>query len=153
MKNLKKIILTGVTVTVVAVGASAFAQRGEGGHQGRMVERISSKLELTDTQSAALATFAEELAQTRELMRGTEGTDLRSQMQQLVTAETFDQGQALTLINERAAAVQAKAPALVAAAAVFFDGLTAEQKARIQEFAEKRGHRHGDRAGRNGDDD
>jgi Spy/CpxP family protein refolding chaperone len=69
-------------------------------------------------------------------------TDLRAEMTSLITADTFDQGKALTMINDRAAAIQANAAELVAAAAVFFDGLSAEQKAQIQQFAEKRGNRH-----------
>ena len=139
MKHLRKLIIGAITVTTITVGASAFAARGDGDHQERMIERISSKLELTDTQSAAMQSFAEELAETRELMRGN-GTDLRAEMNSLIGADTFDQGRALTLINDRAAAIQANAPELVAAAAVFFDGLSAEQKAQVQQFAEKRGH-------------
>ncbi len=54
----------------------------------------------------------------------------------------FDQGKALEMINERAAALQANAPDLVAAAAVFFDGLNAEQKQTVQSFSEKSGRRH-----------
>ncbi len=139
MKHLRKIIIGAITVTTITVGVSAFAARGDGDHKERMIERISGKLELTDTQSAALQTFAEELTETRELMRG-DGTDLRTEMNSLIGADTFDQGKALTLINDRAVAIQDNAPELVAAAAVFFDGLSAEQKAQVQEFAEKRGH-------------
>ncbi len=138
MKHLRKIIIGAITVTAITVGASAFAERGDGDHKQRMIERISSKLELSDSQSAALQTFAEEMTETRELMRG-DGTDLRSEMSSLIEADTFDQGKALTMINDRAAAIQANAPELVAAAAVFFDGLTAEQKAQVQEFTQKRG--------------
>jgi Spy/CpxP family protein refolding chaperone len=145
MKHLKKTIISTVAIASIAVGATAFAQRGDGDrhHGDRMLERIESRLELTDTQSAALATLADELTQTRELMRGN-GSELRDEISSLINADTFDQGKALTMINERAAALQAKAPELVAAAAGFFDGLSAEQKAQIQQFAAKRAHRHGD---------
>ena len=138
MNHLRKIIIGAITVTTITVGASAFAGRGDGDHKERMIERISSKLELTDTQSAALQKFAEELTETRELMRGN-GTDLRTEMISLMEADAFDQGKALTMINDRTSAIQANAPELVAAAAVFFDGLSAEQKAQVQEFTEKRG--------------
>ena len=139
MKYLRNILLGTITVTTIAIGASAFAARGDGDHKDRMIERISSKLELTDTQSTALQSFAEKLTETRELMRG-DGTDLREEMNALVGADTFDQGKALAMINDRATAIQENAPELVAAAALFFDGLSAEQKAQVQEFAEKRGH-------------
>ena len=139
MTHLKKIIIGAITLTTITVGASALAARGNGDHQERMIERISSKLELTDTQIAAMQSFAEELTETRELMRGNR-TDLRAEMNSLIEADTLDQGKALTLINDRAAAIQKNAPELVAAAAVFFDGLSAEQRAQVLEFAEKRGH-------------
>ena len=54
MKHLRKIIIGAITVTAITVGASAFAERGDGDHKQRMIERISSKLELSDSQSAAL---------------------------------------------------------------------------------------------------
>ncbi len=143
MKHVKKIIVGTLIVATTALGASAYANRDGGKFQDRMIERISKKLELTDTQKEALATFGAELAETRELMRGG-STDIRSEMSALVTADTFDQGKALTMINDRAAALQNNAPELVAAAAVFFDGLDASQKEQITKFAEKRGrgHRH-----------
>ncbi len=143
MKHVKKIIVGTLIVATTALGASAYANRDSGKFQDRMIERISKKLELTDTQKEALATFGAELAETRELMRGG-STDIRSEMSALVTADTFDQGKALTMINDRAAALQNNAPELVAAAAVFFDGLDASQKEQITKFAEKRGrgHRH-----------
>ena len=141
MKHVKKTIIATITMITVAVGASAYAQRGDGDHQNRMIERIGSKLDLDDNQNAALATFAAKMFETRQLMKG-EGGDLRAQMTELVVADTFDQGKALEMINERAAALQANAPDLVAAAAVFFDGLNAEQKQTVQSFSEKSGRRH-----------
>ena len=141
MKHFKKTIIATITLITVAVGASAYAQRGDQKHQNRMIERIGSKLDLDDNQSAALGTFAAEMLETRKLMKG-DGGDLRAQMTELIVADRFDQGKALEMINERAAALQANAPVLVAAAAVFFDGLNAEQKEKIQSFSKKSGWRH-----------
>ena len=67
---------------------------------------------------------------------------MREQIGSLIGAETFDQGAALSMINARAEALQANGPELVAAAALFLDGLNAEQKSKIQSFAEKGGRRH-----------
>ncbi len=141
MNNVKRIIIATVTFTTLAITSTAFAERGEGKRLDKMVERVSSKLDLDDTQTQALEEFAAELAETRQLMRGTDG-GLRSEFSALLSAQSFDQGEALSLINERAAAVQANAPELVAAAALFFDGLSEEQKAQVQEFMEKRGRHH-----------
>ncbi|MGQ7847954.1 Spy/CpxP family protein refolding chaperone [Granulosicoccus sp. 3-233] len=143
MNIMKRIIIATVTFTTLSVTAVAFADRDEGKRQGKMVERISSKLELDDAQKQALENFSAELQETRQLMRG-DGEGLRSEFSDLISAPAFDQGQALSLINDRAAAVQANAPELVAAAAVFFDGLSEEQKAQVQDFMEKGGrHRRG----------
>lgn len=141
MNNMKKIIVATVTFTTIAVAAAAYADRDEGSRQEKMVERISNRLELSDTQTQALENFAAELVETRQLMRG-DGDGLRSEFGNLLEAPAFDQGQALSLINERTAAVQANAPELVAAAAVFFDGLSAEQKTQVQEMMDKGGRHH-----------
>lgn len=144
MKNVKTLIIGGVTAIAVVLGASAFADRDQnhsGKHGAKMIERISSKLELTDEQTAALTAFGAELQETRALMRGGEDGNLRTELTALISADTFDQGAALTMITDRAAALQANAPELVAAAALFFDGLSAEQKAEIQAFSNKAGKR------------
>ena len=138
MKHIRKIVLGTVTLGIVALGASAYAGRG-GDHHQRILDRIESKLDLTEVQVSALNGLAAEMTETRELMRG--GDDLRTQMKQLVDADTFDQGKALGMINDRAAALQANAPELVAATAVFFDSLNVEQKEKIHTLAEKL-HRH-----------
>lgn len=142
MKNNVKILLASALIGTTALTATAFADRGDGDRQERMIERVSERLELDDTQTQALSGFLAEMTETRELMRG-DGEGLRSEFGALIGDDSFDQGQALALINERTAAVQANAPELVAAAAVFFDGLSAEQKAQVQEMLEKggRGHR------------
>lgn len=142
MNRMKKIIIATAAFTTIAVTASAFADRADGSRQDKMVERISSKLELTDTQAQALEAFASELTETRELMRG-DGNGIRSEFMHLINADSFNQGEALELINGRAAAVQANAPQLVAAAAMFIDGLSAEQKDQVQAFMEKGSRRHG----------
>lgn len=144
MKNMKKIMIATITVASIAITASAFAERGEGSRQEKMMERVSSKLELTEEQSQALQSFAAELTETRQLMQG-DGDGIRSEFGDLIGAEAFDQGQALELINERTAAIQANAPELVAAAALFFDGLSAEQKEQVQTFMEKGGRHRGEK--------
>ena len=141
MKAPKTIIaVTLAAVGVAALSTSAIAWRG-GDRGERMIERVSERLELDDNQRAALVTFAAEMRETRELVRG-EGDALRDRAQALLTADTLDQGAALALIEQRTAAVQSQAPELVAAAAVFLDGLTAEGKADIERFLDRKGRGH-----------
>ena len=141
MKPIKTIILGTLIVGTVALGASAYANRGGDRFQDRMIERISKRLELTDTQVMALSGLADELKETRALMKG-DSEDMRADMTSLVNSSTFDQAKALSMINDRAAALQNQAPELVAAAAVFFDGLDSSQKEQINEFAGKMKKRH-----------
>lgn len=143
MKPIKTIILGTLIIGTAALGASAYANRDSDRFQDRMIERISKRLELNDTQAMALNGLADELKETRDLMKG-DGGNIRTEMTSLVSSDTFDQGKALSMINDRAAALQNNAPELVAAAAVFFDGLDSSQKEKISEFAAKmhKGRRH-----------
>jgi Spy/CpxP family protein refolding chaperone len=150
MKRLTKILLIGVTASSLIVGASAFANRGSGNHGARMMRHVTERLELDTIQVEALDTLRMEVEETRQMMRGGDG-DIRTQISSLISAETLDQGAALGMINERAAAFQANAPELVAAAAVFFDGLNADQKADVQQMLDRLKGRHG-RGGHNHDD-
>ena len=143
MKRLVTIILGTAIVGTTALGASAYANRSGDKFQERMIERVSSKLELTDTQISALNGLADEVMETRTLMKG-DGENVRTQINALITSDTFDQGEALAMINDRAAALQNNAPALVAAAALFFDGLDQSQKDTLASMTKKmrKGHRH-----------
>lgn len=137
-----RIIIAAVLATagIAAVSTSALAWRG-GDRGERMIERVSERLELDDNQRAALEGLATEMRETRELVRGDDG-ELHERFRTLVTADTLDQGAALALIEQRTAAVQAQAPELVAAAAVFLDGLSAEQKADVEQFLNRAGEHH-----------
>jgi len=141
MKTFTKIATIAVTTVGLAVGGFALAERSDGERGARMLERVSERLELDDNQRAALDTLFVEVTGLRQLVRG-DGQDMRAELTTLVTADTFDQGAALEIISSRTAAIQAEAPELVAAAAAFLDGLSAEQKTDISAFAERgRGHR------------
>ena len=135
----KKTVIAALVAIGIAAGSGvALAERGDRGE--RMLERVAERLELDDNQRAALETLSGEIRETRELMRGGDG-DVREELQGLLVADTLDQGAALALIQARTAAMDAQAPELVAAAAVFLDGLDAEQKAEVTEFLDKRGGR------------
>lgn len=139
MKPVKTIIISTLIIGSVAIGATAYANRNHS-FQERMIDRISDQLDLNDTQVMALNGFAGELNETRTLMQGDPGV-IRNEISNLVSSTTFDQGKALSMINDRAAALQNNAPELVAAAAVFFDGLDSAQKEKVSKFASKM-HKH-----------
>lgn len=140
MKPVKTLLIIGVTVASLAIGATAFAKRN-GDHSDWMLDRVTDRLELNEGQVASLSTLRDELMETRALMRGDE-QDFPETIKALVNAESFDQEAALSMINDRVDALRSNAPELVNAAAVFFDGLSAEQKADVESFIDRAGRRH-----------
>jgi len=147
MKTFTKVLVTGLTITAIGFGANAWAKRDGGNHGDRMVSRITKVLSLDDSQAAALKTLQAEILETRTLVKG-DKDDMKQKVSQMINADTFDQGLALSMINERTEAIQANAPELVAAAGTFMDSLNPDQKAKVQNFMEHgkrfKHHRGGD---------
>ena len=149
MKRNSKIVIAAVSAIAITTGALATGTLAfaEGGRGDRMVNRLTERLELSADQSTALETLQVEMKETRELMRGDAAADGQT-LQDLIVADTFDQGAALEMITSRAAALQAQGPELVAAAAVFLDGLSVDQKAQLSELMDRSSKRGGGRKSR-----
>jgi len=144
MKRQKLIATAAVVVisaSVLTAGASAWAKQRGHDRSERMVGHITDVLSLDEGQVAALNSLVDEVQETRNLMVP-DRTGLMNNLTSLVTAETFDQQRALTMMDERITALQSNTPELVNAAAVFFDGLSAEQKAELSEKVDKMHQRH-----------
>ena len=141
MNTMTAIVVIATTATAIAFGANAYAKRDGGHHGDKIVSRIANRLDLDDSQSEALKALQAELIETRTLMKG-DSVNLKDQLSQMINAESFDQGAALSMINERAAALQANAPELVATAGTFIDSLNPDQKAKVQKFMDHSGKRH-----------
>ena len=136
MNKTRILLIAGLTVGAIALGGSALAARG-GPDTARMVDRISSRLSLDDNQAAALQVFADTLQAARSNTQG----GPRALILQHLGDDTLDQGAALEALEARADAMRAAAPEIVAAAAAFYDGLDAEQRAQVRTFLERRGKR------------
>ena len=97
--------------------------------RAKVVERVSSKLELDSTQKQKLNLLAEKLHAQRMAMRG--NGDPRAQFKALFAGDKLDQAGAGKLVEDKTAAVRAGSPEVIAAAADFFDNLnpTQQQKA------------------------
>ena len=139
MNTIKKIGIAALAVTTVAGTTVAVAGRGHGPE--RMIERAESRLELDDNQSAALRTLVDTLSGVRDTLRGEDG-GAKAEIGALLASSTLDQGAALAMIESRADTLREQAPAVVAAAAGFLDGLDAEQRAELTGMLERRGGRH-----------
>jgi len=103
----------------------------------RMIDRVSSKLELNEDQKKRLVVLADKLHEQRAAFAGQSG-DPRAQVQALVTGDKFDRARAQALVSEKTAAVTAKSPEVIAALADFYDSLTPAQQAKVRDFMQRR---------------
>ena len=144
--RLRGAAVAAVAAGAVALGGLAVADRGDRGDRTeRIVERASDRLDLDDAQRASLATLVGTVAGLRgELAGDGAGEALLA----LVAGPTLDQAGALALVESRADAVRAAAPALVASAAAFYDGLDERQRERVDGLIERVGEGRGGRGWR-----
>lgn len=105
--------------------------------QGKMVERIGSKLDLNAEQKQKLQTLTDVLLAQRKAMAGAAG-DPRSQVQALVAGERFDRSAAQSLLDEKTRAVQAGGPAVIAALGDFYDSLQPAQQQKVRDMMQRR---------------
>lgn len=107
----------------------------------RMIDKVSSRLDLDDAQKAKLGVLADKLRAQRNALVGST-TDPRAELQSLVAGASFDRVKAKSLVEAKTAAVATQSPELIAAIADFYDSLRPEQQAKVRELMAKRGH-HG----------
>jgi len=138
-------ILIAVILTLGIAGAAAAVGKHRFGDPEKrakhMVNYISDELNLDATQKQALSVFKEQLISSHTTVRS-DMTDLHSNAKSLITADVFDRAQALDLISDKTARINAVAPELVSSLGDFLDSLNADQKAQVSEFIEKHNHRH-----------
>lgn len=119
--------------------------------KGRMVERAGRYLDLDEAQKARLGVLADRLREQRNaLVAGT--TDPRAELQALVAGPAFDRARAEALVTAKTDALRAGSPAVIAAAADFYDSLRPEQQAEVRELMARGGHRGHGRHGWRGHD-
>lgn len=143
--------LFGVSVALGALTACGhrygYEHHGGGGmsaedhakFRDKMLERVASRLDLNADQKKRLATLADKLHKQRAALHGTSG-DPRAEVQKLVAGEKFDRARAQALVGEKTAAVTAKSPEVIAAAADFYDSLNPQQQAKVRDFMQHRHH-------------
>ncbi|MGY4831199.1 Spy/CpxP family protein refolding chaperone [Sphaerotilaceae bacterium SBD11-9] len=107
----------------------------------RLVERASRKLDLDAAQKAKLSLLAEAWSTQRKAVAA-QGGEARSELKAVLAGAQFDRNRAQALIDTKAAAVRSASPAVVAAAADFYDSLKPEQQDKVRSLLE-RGGRHG----------
>ncbi len=149
MKKVTKYIL-GAAVVLGIVGGVAANKGGEFCHGGEhmakrgehMVKKVTKKLDLNESQQVALKELQQNMQDRMSAMRDNKAQSKQAFMD--LFGAQFDQGRALTLVQQKADTINQHAPEMVASFANFYDSLDAEQQAKMVKFIEKRGgHRMG----------
>jgi len=107
--------------------------------RGKVVDRVSGKLDLNEAQKAKLGLLADELMAQRKALRG--GTEPRAELQAVIAGAQFDRAKAQALLDGKTQAVQGGGPKVIAAMGDFYDSLNPDQQAKLRAFMAE--HRHG----------
>lgn len=105
--------------------------------RGKVVNRITSKLDLNAEQQQKLNVLADKVQAQRTALIG-QTTDPRGEMRALVAGEKFDRARALNLLDEKTRVVQVSSPEVINALADFYDSLNPTQQAEVRERMQKR---------------
>ena len=103
-------------------------------------DRVTSKLGLNDAQRQKFTAMAELFVATMQEIKPGREQHL-GEISALLQEPSFNQAQALEMIQQKTQLVNEKAPLMIASLAEFIDSLTAEQKDQLQEFLQHR-HKH-----------
>jgi protein CpxP len=109
-------------------------------HREHLLDRVSSKLDLSAEQKQKLNVLADKLTEQRNALRGKAGNS-RDEVRALIAGDKFDRAKAQALVGQKTEAVQGKSPEVIAALGDFYDSLQPVQQAKVREFLE-RGGRH-----------
>ncbi|WP_010465699.1 Spy/CpxP family protein refolding chaperone [Acidovorax radicis] len=148
MKPWIKKTLAGIFGVSIAVGGLTACSSGHHHHgpmsaekmaevRGKVVERVSSKLDLNDAQKLKLNVLADKMEAQRTAFIG-KAADPRAEMQAIVAGATFDRVRAQTLLEEKTRAVQANSPEVISALADFYDSLNPDQQQKVRELMQRR---------------
>lgn len=149
MKTWIKRSLIGLASVTVLLGATACGHRGDHARgwseeritemRGKVVDKVSSKLELNDAQKQKLGVLADEMIAARKAVKGN-SADPRADLAALIATDTFNRTQAQALLDQKTQAMQGSAPKVLAAFGDFYDSLTPAQQQQVREKMNKRGH-------------
>ncbi len=141
---MKKRILILSTVGVVILG-TAFAVGASKGHSGwcgshdggqRKIDRISEKLDLTETQKGKLQAVQVSIQEAKQAMSQARGQTF-DEVLDLVSSDTLDQSRVQGIVKRHQSIVEEFTPKVTAKIADFHATLTPEQKSQAAQFLEK----------------
>ncbi len=149
MKTWLKRTLIGLSaVTVLLGGLAACGHRGDHARgwsderitdvRGKVIDKVSSKLDLNADQKAKLGVLADQMIASRKAFRG--DSDPRTEIQALIAGDGFDRSKAQQLLDQKLQAAQGNGPQILSAFGDFYDSLNPEQQKQVRERLERRGH-------------
>lgn len=116
------------------------AERAE--KRARMVEKVSRKLDLDAAQKAKLAVLGDTLETQRKAMKAS-GGEPHAGLKAVLAGPRFDREKAQSLANAKTDAMRTASPAVIGAAADFYDSLRPEQQQKVREAFDRFGHHRG----------
>jgi Spy/CpxP family protein refolding chaperone len=136
---------TGVTLAVGGLAACGTRHHERGPMspekiaevRGKVVERITSKLDLNAEQQQKLNVLADKVQAQRTALIG-QTPNPRTEFSALVAGDKFDRARALNLLDEKTRVVQVSSPDVINAMADFYDSLNPTQQAEVRERMGKR---------------
>lgn len=137
--------LVGASILLGGLSACGHNRHGDGHNmsaedqaqmRGKIVERVSSKLDLNADQKQRLNVLADKLQEQRAALVG-KTTHPRADVQALVAGDKFDRTRAQTLVAEKTAAITVKSPEVITAMADFYDSLSPAQQTKVREAMQK----------------
>lgn len=143
------IAVVGATLAIGALTACGHRHEGRGWQmsaedqakmRGRIIERVTSKLDLNADQQQKLGVLADKLQAQRTALAGTT-KDPRAEVQALVAGNKFDRARAQALVSEKTAAIGTGSPEVIAALGDFYDSLNPAQQQKVRAMLEKGGRR------------
>lgn len=146
MKTWIKRTLVGVFGVSILIGGLSACSRGHHAEwspervtemRGKVIERVSSKLELNDAQKQKLGVLADEMLASRTALRGKDA-DPRTEMKAMIAGAKFDRSRAQVMLDQKTQVVQSNGPKLITAMAEFYDSLSPEQQKKVRERLENR---------------
>jgi len=156
MKTWLKRTLIGALGASLLFGGLAYAQHRHHHHgpmsdadvaqlRTRLLDKAGRTLSLDAAQQARLATLADALQAQRTVLHPAAEGDPRQMLRALVAGPQFDRSAAQALLDAKTTAVRDKAPAVLSAAADFYDSLKPEQQQKLRELMARGGHHGWDR--------
>lgn len=151
MTKTKKIII-GTIISIGALGGlMAYAAPGSlcegsggmfaGKHNGMRGDFIAKRLNLDDIQKQNLEYLKNTMM---EQMQPHKDNHPREKIMELLSEPTLDQAKALSMLEQRGAAMKESAPTVIAAIATFTDSLSDEQRTEIRSMMDQfKQHRGG----------